>query len=100
MKSPRLHTDIKCFSNGRYVGPNKKEIQFGGIIGTETLYSDELSSDWHYHANPHFSHILSGGSVEEREKGKQYQTAGTSLYYNPDIIHQNSNYQKNTRIFN
>ncbi|MEO6231700.1 MAG: AraC family transcriptional regulator, partial [Ferruginibacter sp.] len=68
--------------------------------GSETLYSDQLSSDWHYHANPHFSHILSGGSIELRERGNQLQTAGTSLYYNPDIIHKNTNYQKDTRIFN
>src|SRR4051812_1843861 len=90
----------ECFSTGRYVAPNKKEVHFGNIIASEAEYAEGLSSVWHYHENPHFSHILSGGSVELREYDTQFQTSGTSLYYNPCLLHKNTNYQSNTRIFN
>ena len=95
-----MSNKIKCYSNGKYVGHNKSKVNFDGVIACENIYQEEYSSDWHYHANPHFSHILYGGSVELREKEKQFQTAGTSLYYSPDIIHKNTHYKKGTRIFN
>jgi AraC family transcriptional regulator len=90
----------ECFSNGQYVAPNKKQIHFGNIIASEAEYAGGLSSVWHYHENPHFSHILSGGSIEVREYDTQFQTSGTSLYYNPCMLHKNKNYEDDTKIFN
>lgn len=102
--SPIYHADMEtfpeCFFNGRYVAPNKMEIHFEGIIASEVVYHQGLSSVWHYHKNPHFSHILSGASVEVREYDQQLQTSGTSLFYNPCMPHKNINYMDKTRIFN
>ena len=100
MKKTVPGVEPECFSNGRYVAPNKKELHFGNIIASEADYAEGLSSVWHYHENPHFSHILSGGSIELREYDTQLQTSGTSLYYNPCLLHKNTNYQANTKIFN
>lgn len=88
------------FEIGTYVGEKVKQLIFDGIIASETTFKPGMSSEWHYHSHPHFSHILSGGSRELREKGTQIQMAGTSLYYYPGIPHQNLNYVQGTRIFN
>jgi AraC family transcriptional regulator len=69
------------FPKGCYVGVKVKECVFGNIITSETIFPAGLSSDWHYHANPHFSHILSGGSTEVRESDSQLQVGGKGLYY-------------------
>ncbi len=100
INKPVKEIEPACFANGRYVAPNKKEVHFKDIIASEADYTEGLSSVWHYHENPHFSHILSGGSVEIREYDTQFQTSGTSLYYNPCLLHKNEDYQRNTRIFN
>ena len=88
------------FTSGDYAGQKVKEAHFGPIITTETIFPDGLSSQWHYHSNPHFSHILSGGSKEIRKNGSQQQAAGTGLYYYPGVPHQNMDYRAGTRIFN
>ncbi|SEW00346.1 transcriptional regulator, AraC family [Chitinophaga sp. YR573] len=92
--------NAECFSNGRYVGPAKKELHFGDIIASENEYAKGISSVWHYHENPHFSHILNGGSIEVGEYNTAYQTEGDSLFYNPCMLHKNTDYKENTRIFN
>ena len=54
------------FSKGRYVGEKVQENTFGTVITSETVFEEGLTSEWHFHENPHFSHILSGGSKEDR----------------------------------
>lgn len=88
------------YTSGAYAGQKVKAIHFGPVITTETVFPDGLSSQWHYHSNPHFSHILSGGSKEVRKNGSQLQAAGTGLYYYPGIAHRNLDYRAGTRIFN
>jgi len=88
------------FSKGRYVGQKIMERSSGSILTTETIFSVGMTSDWHYHENPHFSHILSGGSKELYAIKSQQQHAGKSLYYYPGIAHQNNNYLPGTHIFN
>ncbi|MDR0263704.1 MAG: AraC family transcriptional regulator [Sphingobacterium sp.] len=85
---------------GKYIGNEVNQHSFDGIIASDTFYQDDIVSDWHCHQNPHFSHILNGGSIEIRENEKRRQQQGTSLYYYPGIIHQNISYVKGTRIFN
>jgi AraC family transcriptional regulator len=85
---------------GCYVGQKVKEFTFGDIITSETVFPVGSSSDWHYHAHPHFSHILSGGSKENRKSNSQVQSPGTGLYYYPGVPHQNQYYHQGTRIFN
>ncbi|SHM45986.1 helix-turn-helix domain-containing protein [Chitinophaga sp. CF418] len=87
-------------SKGCYVGSKVKEHNIGYITTSETIFPENLTSDWHCHENPHFSHILSGGSQEIREKKAEQQMAGTGLYYYPGVIHQNVHYRPGTRIFN
>ncbi|SDF24608.1 helix-turn-helix domain-containing protein [Chitinophaga filiformis] len=87
-------------SKGCYVGSKVKEHNIGYIITSETIFPENLTSDWHCHENPHFSHILSGGSQEIRGKKAEQQMAGKGLYYYPGIIHQNIHYRPGTRIFN
>lgn len=94
-----MHDPVK-YESGTYVGPKIKERSFGHISTSETAIPENFSSEWHYHANPHFSHILSGGSKEVRKDGSAYQPAGTGLYYYPGIPHQNIDYRPGTRIFN
>ncbi len=88
------------YDKGAYVGQKVQERHFGPIITTETVFPEGLSSDLHYHSNPHFSHILSGGSREIRPGSTQEQGAGAGLYYYPGIAHQNVDYRPGTRIFN
>lgn len=85
---------------GCYIGRNVQARHYENIIASETLYPEGYVSDWHYHQNPHFSHILFGGSQEIYEKGSAVQTQGTGLYYFPGIAHQNVHYKADTRIFN
>jgi len=88
------------FEKGCYVGAKIGERSFGGILTTETVFPEGFDSDWHYHQNPHYSHILSGGSKEIRGGVCQWQQPGDGLYYYPGISHQNLQYQPGTRIFN
>ena len=88
------------FEKGCYVGAKIREYSFGGILTTETVFPEGFNSDWHYHQNPHYSHILSGGSKEIRTGVSQWQQPGDGLYYYPGISHQNLQYQPGTRIFN
>lgn len=88
------------FEKNTYVGEKVKERVFGHIVTSETSFSPGISSEWHYHVNPHFSHILEGGSIERRKGGSERQPAGTGLYYHPGIAHQNHDYLPGTRIFN
>jgi AraC family transcriptional regulator len=88
------------FAKGTYVGMKVKERAFGHIFASETSFAPNMSSAWHYHVNPHFSHILEGGSKEVRKGGTDRQFAGTGLYYHPGIAHQNIDYLLGTRIFN
>lgn len=88
------------FETGTYVGTKVKERTFGPIYTSETAFTPNMSSEWHYHVHPHFSHILEGGSKEVRKGGSDLQFAGTGLYYHPGVPHQNIDYQKGTRIFN
>ncbi|MBV7531698.1 helix-turn-helix domain-containing protein [Chitinophaga sp. sic0106] len=85
---------------GTYVGARVRQQVFDGIIASENFYEGGTISDWHFHENPHFSHILQGGSKEIRGKSPEQQLPGSSLYYYPGIAHQNMNYQSGTRIFN
>ena len=89
-----------CFSNGQYVGFTKKKLHDGHIIASETEYTEGLASVWHYHENTHFSHILTGGSIEIGECNTQTQTQGDSMFYNPYMLHRNTRYKEGTRIFN
>jgi AraC family transcriptional regulator len=88
------------FPKGRYVGEKIQESTFGSIITSETVFESGLTSEWHFHENPHFSHILSGGSREDTENRSKHQYAGKGLYYFPGIPHQNVDYLPDTRIFN
>ena len=88
------------FDKGCYVGTKIREQSFGGILTSETVFQTGFGSDWHYHQNPHYSHILTGGSKEIRAGVSQWQQAGDGLYYYPGISHQNLQYQLGTRIFN
>lgn len=89
-----------AFSRGCYVGSKVKEYTIGHITTSETVFPENFTSDWHYHVNPHFSHILSGGSQEIRGRKADQQIAGAGLYYYPGIVHQNVHYRPGTRIFN
>ncbi|HMI63382.1 MAG TPA: AraC family transcriptional regulator [Puia sp.] len=88
------------FEKGCYVGSKIREQSFGCILTTETVFQDGFASDWHYHQNPHYSHILSGGSKEIRRGVSRWQQPGDGLYYYPGIPHQNVQYRPGTRIFN
>jgi AraC family transcriptional regulator len=88
------------FDKGCYVGTKIKEQSFGGILTSETTFPEGFGSDLHYHQNPHYSHILTGGSKETRKGVSQWQQAGDGLYYYPGISHQNLQYRPGTRIFN
>ncbi|HEY9256415.1 helix-turn-helix transcriptional regulator [Chitinophaga sp.] len=85
---------------GTYVGTKVTERTFGHIRTSETVFAAEMSSEWHYHVNPHFSHIITGGSKEVRKDRSDRQFAGTGLYYHPGVPHQNVDYLSGTRIFN
>jgi AraC family transcriptional regulator len=88
------------FEKGCYVGAKIREQSFGSILTSETVFPAGFTSDWHYHQNPHYSHILNGGSKEISEGRSQWQEAGDGLYYYPGISHQNLQYSPGTRIFN
>ena len=88
------------FEKGCYVGTKISEQCFGAILTSETVFPEGFGSDWHYHQNPHYSHILSGGSKEIKSGVSQWQQAGDGLYYYPGISHQNLQYRPGTRIFN
>lgn len=88
------------FEKGNYVGSKKEEHIFGHVMASETVFTPSMSSAWHYHANPHFSHILAGGSKEVRKEGSALQQPGTGFYYYPGVVHQNVDYRPGTRIFN
>src|ERR1700712_2799633 len=89
-----------AFEKGCYVGAKIREHSFGSILASETVFPIGFISDWHYHQNPHYSHILSGGSKEIRKGRAQWQRTGDGFYYYPGICHQNVQYHPGTRIFN
>jgi len=88
------------FEKGCYVGKKIQERSFGSILTSETVFEEGFVSDWHYHQNPHYSHILCGGSKEIKKGVSQRQQAGDGLYYYPGVSHQNVDYRPGTRIFN
>jgi AraC family transcriptional regulator len=88
------------FAKGCYVGSKVTERSFSYITTSETTFEPGITSDWHVHENPHYSHILYGGSKEIRSNKVQVQTEGFGLYYFPGIPHQNTHYKPGTRIFN
>ncbi|MCD8739358.1 AraC family transcriptional regulator [Mucilaginibacter roseus] len=90
----------KSLAKGQYVGNKTKELVSGGIIVSETVFEAGMCSEWHFHQNPHFSHILSGGSIEERPRSADHQLPGKGLYYYPGIPHRNVAYKPGTRIIN
>ncbi|SDZ87958.1 AraC family transcriptional regulator [Arachidicoccus rhizosphaerae] len=92
--------EVIAMDKGCYVGHNILARHYDHIIASETLYPMGYSSDWHYHQNPHFSHILYGGSQEINENNTKIQQPGEGFYYYPGIAHQNIQYRVQTRIFN
>jgi len=92
--------EVVAMDKGCYIGHNVQVRDYEHIIASETLYPQGYSSDWHYHQNPHYSHILYGGSKEITENGTQIQQPGKGLYYYPGIAHQNIHYRVDTKIFN
>lgn len=92
--------NIIALEKGCYIGRNVQARQYENLTASETIYPEGYVSDWHYHQNPHYSHILQGGSQEIRGKASQIQFQGEGLYYYPGIPHQNTHYRADTRIFN
>lgn len=92
--------EVIAMDKGCYIGHNVLARHYGHIIASETLYPQGYSSDWHYHQNPHYSHILYGGSQEISKNRIQVQQPGEGLYYYPGIAHQNIHYRVDTKIFN
>ncbi len=90
----------KCFSKGCFVGSKKNENSFGNISTSETTYTKDFCSEWHYHENLRFSHILNGGNTEQRKGWQRQHILGTLLFYHPETIHRNVNYLDSTRVFN
>ena len=91
---------MKQFKKGKYLGVNKRQQAYGEIYMSNTCYNKEIQSDWHYHENPFFSFLLSGGSVENRKNECIECVAGEVYFYNWQEPHKNTNYQKNTQNFN
>jgi len=91
---------MKRYTKGRYVGITKTETAFHGILLSETNYPEGLTSNWHYHENPYFTFVLSGGSVEKRNKLSVECAPGQALFYNCREPHRNMNYQPFSRNFN
>lgn len=95
-----IQTSPIQLEKGTYIGKKVQEHHFGYIITSETTFVEGHNSEWHYHANPHFSHILYGGSKELRQGQSEHNGAGEGLYYYPGIAHRNEGYKEGTRIFN
>lgn len=91
---------MKLFEKGKYLGVNKRQQAYGGIFMSNTCYNNDIRSDWHYHENPFFSFLLSGGSVENRKSESIECIPGQVYYYNWQEPHKNTNYQQNTQNFN
>ena len=91
---------MKRFEKGKYLGVNKRQQAYGDIFMSNTCYNKELQSDWHYHENPFFSFLLSGGSVENRKSECIECIPGQVYFYNWQEPHKNTNYQENTQNFN
>jgi AraC family transcriptional regulator len=91
---------MKQFEKGKYLGVNKSQRAYGEIFMSNTCYTKEVQSDWHYHENPFFSFLLSGGSVENRKNECIECIAGQIYFYNWQEPHKNTNYQENTQNFN
>lgn len=91
---------MKRFEKGKYLGVNKRQQAYGDIFMSNTCYNKELQSDWHYHENPFFSFLLSGGSVENRKSECIECVPGQVYFYNWQEPHKNTNYQENTQNFN
>jgi AraC-like DNA-binding protein len=91
---------MQLFTNGKYLGSNKKEINVGGVLLSQTIYEEGLNSDWHYHENPYFAFVLNGGSVEQRKKESIDCIPGLALFYNWEELHRNTKYQSFSKNFN
>ena len=83
---------------GRYFGANKRKVDLGDILITETTCGAQ-SVDWHYHEHPHFSYALVG-HCEEKTKGKtETVIPGTLVYHDHQESHCNLNHSKFSRNF-
>jgi AraC family transcriptional regulator len=91
---------VQAFIKGTYAGVNTKEVSVGGLMLSETAYTTNITSDWHYHENPYFALILQGGSTECRKNGSMECLPGHAYFYQPDYIHRNKGYQPASRNFN
>jgi len=91
---------MQRFEKGKYLGVNKRQQAYGDIFLSNTCYNKELQSDWHYHENPFFSFLFSGGSVENRKSECIECIPGQIYFYNWHEPHKNTNYQENTQNFN
>jgi AraC family transcriptional regulator len=91
---------MEVISKGKYLVPKKEERMFSQILLSKTSYPEGLRSEWHYHENPYFTLILSGGSQEQRKNSSLECKPGQVLFYNWQEPHKNGNYQRESRNFN
>ena len=91
---------MKYFQKGTYLGQTETHLKTEGIRISETTYPEGLCSDWHYHENPYFAMILSGGSQEERRRGSFHCYPSQLIHYDFDEQHRNFNYQPDSRNIN
>ena len=83
---------------GRYFGANKRKVDLGDILITETTCGAQ-SVDWHYHEHPHFSYSLVG-QCEEKTKGRtETVIPGTLVYHDHQESHCNVNHSSFSRNF-
>ncbi len=80
---------MEVLGKGAYIGHVHTSMQLDGIIAGTTVYTSEASNgDMHSHENPHISFVLSGGSIDKREKSEKEQCAGAISFYYAGETHQ------------
>jgi AraC family transcriptional regulator len=91
---------MKKYGKGVYLGVNVSQFKAQQFLVSKTVYSENYSSDWHYHENPYLAFILNGGSIEKRKSGSIGCVPGSCFFYDSEEPHQNVNYQDNSVNFN
>src|SRR5580693_8256237 len=83
---------------GKFFGTHNQFIPLGDILLTDTEYTLDYV-DWHYHKNPYFTFILTGGVVEGHKRGKYECGTGALLYHQCEDPHYNIKQPVYTRGF-
>ncbi|WP_160712845.1 helix-turn-helix domain-containing protein [Chitinophaga solisilvae] len=83
-----------------YLGNTHSCFHAGGVIVSETSYTQKVYEGWHYHENHLLSLAVKGGTLEARSGGEREVLPGTVMLYQSGEKHRNRHTRHPSRNIN